>query len=876
MKGKLKYKNLLELQGAAVTGDVSKFTVKSLCESGAKLFSKAQSEKKIGENESAYILFWKYVELCKVIQKHPEYIKDIKYYDGMYNLKKGFLTAIKTLEELTASLEAEYERSEVKPEVKVKAKRNLEDKENIKVDDNVVEKKKESITHMELHSLIQQKSTTFFILDTRPSQDYNKSRIKVPNSLNIPEEILSSGVTASAVGKKINIQDRDQWERRTKVDKLILLDWSSKEFIAGTPVNSLNAAITQWDSYQTYKSSPVLLEGGFEMFRLAFPHMVTDPKYKIPDRLKRDRNENLPNPDLNLVIFPDLDKGFLITPSPSPKSQSAFSSGAIKITRGENGIGGGGGGGSAVTYPSLDGFKATPSVDRRTKPLGPRTASVELDDTAASTAPKDDFNNARLSGLSRTDSTSSTITNSSTIATSSTSSLNNAMIGSTLGSEPSMADLSSSTVHPSSNVPAVNRSLKQNAEAVYSKAKSDLDLAGVLEVEGDLADLSLYRQKENLDKELQWVKLCQRREEEANVDLRSMLATEQETLVNEIEDLNRKGKEAEERENALHAQLEQLKLQLVTQKHETKNIEVEKKVRFKAEEDRILKRQVEEKRRERKRLEDQRRINEEERRRKDGVDRRRNEEERRRREEEERRRLVAVEKRKEEEEAYRRNQEQKHKERLKEDGSGGGGGGLRRSYSSPNIAKMLESPGRNLKQGFQVPVPKFDRLQKPSTIVKRDFAGVWGTTDQPGLTGLRNLGNTCYMNSILQCVSNTLPLVQYFVSDKYSEDINEHSSTRGQVAHEFAALLRSLWSNAYKSISPTDIKATVGRFKAEFSGRDQQDSHEFACKLLEWLHDDTNLIQNPSKMPEIDTTTISESEACKSFGQLLSLETNPL
>ena len=31
-------------------------------------------------------------------------------------------------------------------------------------------------------------------------------------------------------------------------------------------------------------------------------------QYKIPDRLKRDRNENLPNPDLNLVIFPDLDK----------------------------------------------------------------------------------------------------------------------------------------------------------------------------------------------------------------------------------------------------------------------------------------------------------------------------------------------------------------------------------------------------------------------------------------------------------------------------------------------------------------------------------------------------------------------------------------
>ena len=39
-----------------------------------------------------------------------------------------------------------------------------------------------------------------------------------------------------------------------------------------------------------------------------------------------------------------------------------------------------------------------------------------------------------------------------------------------------------------------------------------------------------------------------------------------------------------------------------------------------------------------------------------------------------------------------------------------------------------------------------------------------------------------------------------------------------------------------------------------------QDSHEFACKLLEWLHEDTNRVQRPSKMPEIDNTTIPEAE----------------
>lgn len=39
---------------------------------------------------------------------------------------------------------------------------------------------------------------------------------------------------------------------------------------------------------------------------------------------------------------------------------------------------------------------------------------------------------------------------------------------------------------------------------------------------------------------------------------------------------------------------------------------------------------------------------------------------------------------------------------------------------------------------------------------------------QDGMTGLNNLGNTCFMNSIIQCLSNTQPLRDYFLGKQRS------------------------------------------------------------------------------------------------------------
>ncbi|KAM4893875.1 ubiquitin carboxyl-terminal hydrolase 4 isoform 1-T1 [Sylvia borin] len=143
----------------------------------------------------------------------------------------------------------------------------------------------------------------------------------------------------------------------------------------------------------------------------------------------------------------------------------------------------------------------------------------------------------------------------------------------------------------------------------------------------------------------------------------------------------------------------------------------------------------------------------------------------------------------------------------------------------------------------------------------RDSASV----SQPGLCGLSNLGNTCFMNSALQCLSNTPPLTDYFLEDKYEAEINQNNplGMRGEIAEAYADLIKQMWSGRQSHVAPRMFKTQVGRFAPQFSGYQQQDSQELLAFLLDGLHEDLNRVKKKPYLELKDANGRPDSEVAK-------------